>query len=171
MPIITVYKKLDYSRSTHLNTTTQELYLSWAQTLAHMNLDNNTLVLKNVTTVFAAPDHGFYRGHLEVDFLHNSHTMHSEQLSGAERLLRTIDLRWDGQSRVVSHDCHLNIGHIYRAGNAAQFALHGNRAQSTDTQGLFTDGTLTTAIPRADDSDVGPYSVTLVFEYNPEGLN
>jgi hypothetical protein len=130
----------------------------------HHALGNNQLRLKNITTLFNCPDHGYTAGFLVSDvFSHWGVVMHT---SGAGHTSSSaLDLRWDGRSQISSYDVDMNIGCINNGlPHIIAEVVTSFEPGVIGGAGFAPEATITRAAPEI----AAPLRLTLVLEYDNE---
>lgn len=116
------------------------LLVHWHQNLfSHNRYQPVGLIIRSVHTVFTGTTHGFFNGELSFGFLNYSGLSFNSQTASAGATLptdsgeftRTIDLMWDGDSRVCWKDLDMDLGVLNHDVSRASFTLTGLES-STD---------------------------------------
>jgi len=177
MGVLVIYKELPAGRPAPGHDT----YLTeWVQNIG-LNMGYTGLILKNVSTVFNANNHGYYNGCLRLSWFDSTGLVKSEWARGdaVPSILQTVDLRWDGASRVCAFDPHLRLGRVCSPGPYVQITLSASVAPGASELGggnpviWSGDSTSSYVIPTSNALLYGgaaPLSIALTFEYDDASI-
>ena len=162
MGILTLHVPVNYDYTVHLASNTI-LDIDLPQLDAGVPIRNNSAILRSITTTFNGINHGFYEGTLLLSWFDTSRIHTAGDSSGVFH--PGINLRWDGTARSISNDVHLNVGMLWHELRHIHLRLQGKRS-SNAAGPVYADSGPGTWLPAVDATNLGPLSVTLVFEYN-----